>query len=210
MSSSDFHKGVKETGRRLDGSGLKVLVVHTRWNAEIVDELVRGSLQALEAHGVQRQNIVVRDVPGAYELPGAAQRLIRQAQQQSTNLVSNVVEDLMAAAGELAGSVRGSAVAAAADSAADPIKQGPFDAAICIGVLIKGSTMHFEYIADAVSHGLMRVGLDTGVPTVFGVLTCLDSDQAKLRAGQRVGAETGHNHGADWGAAAVEMALLEI
>lgn len=62
-------------------------------------------------------------------------------------------------------------------------KTGAFDAVIAIGVLIKGSTMHFEYIADAVSHGLMRVQLDTGVPLIFGVLTCLTDDQALDRAG---------------------------
>lgn len=77
-----------------------------------------------------------------------------------------------------------------------------FDALIAIGVLIKGETMHFEYIADAVSHGLMRVQLDTGVPVVFGVLTVLSEDQAKARAGIASG---GHNHGEDWGLAAVEM-----
>lgn len=77
-----------------------------------------------------------------------------------------------------------------------------FDAVIAIGVLIKGETMHFEYIADAVSHGLMRVQLDTGVPVVFGVLTVLSEDQAKARAGVTSGS---HNHGEDWGLAAVEM-----
>ncbi|KAJ1726494.1 lumazine synthase [Coemansia biformis] len=209
MSSSDFHKGVKEASRGLDGSGLKILIVHTRWNSEIVDPLVKGAQQALEAHGVQRQNIVIRDVPGAYELPGAAQRLVRQSQQQSTNLVSNVVDDLMTAAGELSASVRGTAVTGESSGGA-VMKQGPFDAAICIGVLIKGSTMHFEYIADAVSHGIMRVGLDTAVPTVFGVLTCLNEEQAMVRAGIGRGDDKGHNHGTDWGTAAVEMALLEL
>ena len=83
----------------------------------------------------------------------------------------------------------------------------PFDAVIAIGVLIKGSTMHFEYICDSVSHALMRVQLDTGVPVIFGVLTALTDDQALERAGLGRGADKGHNHGEDWGAAAVEMAL---
>lgn len=81
---------------------------------------------------------------------------------------------------------------------------GPFDALIAIGVLIKGETMHFEYIADSVSQGLMRVGLDTGVPVIFGVLTVLNDEQAKARAGLTA---NGHNHGEDWGLAAVEMAV---
>jgi 6,7-dimethyl-8-ribityllumazine synthase len=78
----------------------------------------------------------------------------------------------------------------------------PFDAVIAIGVLIKGSTMHFEYICDSVSHGLMKVQLDTGVPVIFGVLTSLTEKQALERAGLEDG---GHNHGEDWGLAAVEM-----
>jgi 6,7-dimethyl-8-ribityllumazine synthase len=79
----------------------------------------------------------------------------------------------------------------------------PFDAVIAIGVLIKGETMHFEYIADAVSTGLMRIGLDTGIPVIFGLLTVLTEEQAMARAGIIDGKM--HNHGVDWGSAAVEM-----
>ena len=79
------------------------------------------------------------------------------------------------------------------------------DAVIAIGTLVKGSTMHFEYICQATSDGIMKVGLETGVPAIFGVLTCLTIEQSLERAGLTPG---GHNHGADWGATAVEMALL--
>lgn len=68
--------------------------------------------------------------------------------------------------------------------------------------------MHFEYIADAVSQGLMRVQLDMQVPVVFGLLTVLDEEQGLMRAG--VGGadgKGGHNHGVDWGSAAVELAV---
>ena len=81
----------------------------------------------------------------------------------------------------------------------------PFDAVIAIGVLIKGETMHFEYICDSVSHALMKVQLDTGVPVIFGVLTALTENQALERAGLGKGTKKGHNHGEDWGLAAVEM-----
>ena len=64
--------------------------------------------------------------------------------------------------------------------------------------------MHFEYIADSVSHALMRVSLDIGVPVIFGILTVLNEDQALARAGVLPGS---HNHGEDWGLAAVEMAV---
>lgn len=76
------------------------------------------------------------------------------------------------------------------------------DAVVCIGALIKGETKHFEYICDPVSHGIMRLNLDTGVPVIFGVLTCLSEEQAVARS-------TGeNNHGVGWGNTAVEMALL--
>lgn len=83
------------------------------------------------------------------------------------------------------------------------------NAIIAIGVLIKGETMHFEYISEAVTHGLMRVQLDTGIPVVFGVLTALSEEQALARAGLGVLAEgeRGHNHGEDWADAAVELAV---
>lgn len=81
----------------------------------------------------------------------------------------------------------------------------PFDAVIAIGVLIKGSTMHFEYICETVSHALMKVQLDSGIPVIFGVLTALTEDQALDRAGLGRGEDKGHNHGEDWGSAAVEM-----
>jgi len=67
--------------------------------------------------------------------------------------------------------------------------------------------MHFEYISDAVTHGLMKVQLDTGVPVIFGVLTALTEEQALERAGLGPGENQGHNHGIDWASAAVEMGV---
>ena len=84
---------------------------------------------------------------------------------------------------------------------------GAFDAVIAIGVLIKGSTMHFEYICDSVTQALMKAQMDAGVPVIFGVLTALTEDQALERAGIAKGEDKGHNHGEDWGSAAVEMGI---
>lgn len=92
---------------------------------------------------------------------------------------------------------------AASSTSRTSTSKTPFDAVIAIGVLIKGETMHFEYIADAVTHGLMRVQLDAGVPVIFGVLTVLNEEQGLARAGLGKGS---HNHGEDWGNAAVELA----
>jgi len=79
---------------------------------------------------------------------------------------------------------------------------GQVDAILPVGVLIKGDTYHFEAISDSVSKSLMEVGLQTGIPVIFGVLTVNTEEQAKERS-------TGsNNHGTQWGKAAVEMALL--
>ncbi|PIR76823.1 MAG: 6,7-dimethyl-8-ribityllumazine synthase [Candidatus Magasanikbacteria bacterium CG10_big_fil_rev_8_21_14_0_10_42_10] len=83
------------------------------------------------------------------------------------------------------------------------IDQHKVDAVVAIGCLIKGETMHFEYIADAVSHGIMTLNTASTVPVIFGVLTCLTEEQATSRS-------TGeHNHGYAWGQSAVEMASLK-
>ena len=98
------------------------------------------------------------------------------------------------------------ALGSSSSAVAATMPSQPFDAVIAIGVLIKGSTMHFEYICESVSHALMRVTLDTGVPVIFGVLTALTDDQALERAGIGRGENRGHNHGEDWALAAIEMA----
>ena len=82
-------------------------------------------------------------------------------------------------------------------------ESGRFDAVVCLGCLIKGDTMHFEYLAEAVSQGLSRVALDSGVPVAFGVLTTLTDEQALERA--RPGDD---NKGAEVARAAIEMASL--
>jgi 6,7-dimethyl-8-ribityllumazine synthase len=80
---------------------------------------------------------------------------------------------------------------------------GRFDAVICLGCLIKGDTMHFEYIAEAVSHGIMSVSVMTGVPVAFGVLTTLTESQAAVRSEPGEG-----NKGREAALAAIEMAAL--
>lgn len=82
----------------------------------------------------------------------------------------------------------------------------PLDVIIPIGVLIKGSTMHFEYISDSTTQALMNLQDKVGIPVIFGLLTCITEEQALARAGIDEG-KTMHNHGEDWGAAAVEMAI---
>jgi 6,7-dimethyl-8-ribityllumazine synthase len=82
-------------------------------------------------------------------------------------------------------------------------ESGDHDAIICLGCLIKGDTMHFEYIAESVVHGLARVALQSGIPIALGVLTTLTEAQAVERAAPGFG-----NKGAEAARAALEMASL--
>jgi 6,7-dimethyl-8-ribityllumazine synthase len=80
---------------------------------------------------------------------------------------------------------------------------GRFDAVVCLGCLIKGDTMHFEYIAEATAHGIMEVALATAVPVTFGVLTTTTEEQAVERS--RAGSG---NKGREAARAAIDMVEL--
>ena len=80
---------------------------------------------------------------------------------------------------------------------------GKYDAVICIGVVIRGATPHFDYVAGEVAKGTAQVMLDTGVPVLFGVLTTESIEQAIERAGTKAG-----NKGSDVAVAAIEMINL--
>jgi 6,7-dimethyl-8-ribityllumazine synthase len=80
---------------------------------------------------------------------------------------------------------------------------GEFDAVICIGCVIKGETMHFEYIAAATCQGIAEAATATGVPMALGVLTTLTEEQAVARA-----ADGPENKGREAALAAIEMATL--
>lgn len=78
-----------------------------------------------------------------------------------------------------------------------------FDAVICIGTLIRGSTPHFDYISAEATKGIAMASMDSGVPVAFGLLTCDTIDQAIERAGTKAG-----NKGHEAALAAIEMANL--
>ncbi|KAK7430817.1 lumazine synthase [Neonectria magnoliae] len=177
-----------------EGSALRIAIVHARWNETIIEPLVAGAKEKLLACGVKESNIVVQSCPGSWELPIAVQRLFSASQIQNTATGGPSATDLLASSTTDLTSLPGSSASSA----------GAFDAIIAVGVLIKGETMHFEYIAESTCQGLMRVQLDTGVPVILGVLTVLNDEQAKARAGVE---GKGHNHGEDWGLAAVEMGV---
>ncbi|KAK9453440.1 6,7-dimethyl-8-ribityllumazine synthase [Dipodascopsis uninucleata] len=184
-------KGPGAISTAIKGDDLRIGIVHARWNKTVIDPLVNGAVEKMTSLGVKKENIIIEEVPGSYELPFAVTRLYAASQIQSSQSGTTAAVDLLSEA-----------------SATSPISQStstkPFDAIIAIGCLIKGQTMHFEYICEAVSTSLMKIQIDLGIPVIFGVLACLTDDQALSRAGVKEG---GHNHGLDWGEAAVEMGV---
>lgn len=82
-------------------------------------------------------------------------------------------------------------------------RSGKYDAVICLGAVIKGSTSHYDYVCAEVSKGVAAVGLNTGVPTIFGVITTDNIEQAIERAGTKAG-----NKGYDAATSAIEMVNL--
>lgn len=141
-----------------DGSNMKFGIVVAEWNEAITSALLEGAMDTLQKHGVKRENINVRTVPGTFELPYGA-RIV--AEQFSPNAV------------------------------------------ICIGCVIKGDTPHFDYICQGVTQGITELNLDYDIPFIFGVLTTLNLQQAKDRAGGKHG-----NKGDEAAITALKMADL--
>jgi 6,7-dimethyl-8-ribityllumazine synthase len=204
---------------KFDGSSLRIAIVHSRWNKSVIDALVAGAVSKVKESGVKEHNIFIQSVPGSFELPLACQRYAFSPPRPTLiidhpcRLIAGSHIQAVATATDLLGGLN---IGIGTPRSATPVpgfgtgqatgaQNRPFDAVIAIGVLIKGATMHFEYISQSVTQALMRVQLDTGVPVIFGVLTALNEEQALERAG--IGRlNIGHNHGEDWGSAAIEMA----
>ncbi|MFZ5596231.1 MAG: 6,7-dimethyl-8-ribityllumazine synthase [Bacillota bacterium] len=149
---------VKVFEGHLLGEGLRFGIVVGRFNEFITNKLLSGALDALRRHGVDDGDIEVAWVPGAFEIPAVAGRMVS-------------------------------------------LKR--YDAVICLGAVIRGATPHFDYVAAEVSKGVAKVGLDSGVPTIFGVITSDTIEQAIERAGTKAG-----NKGWDSAVTAIEMANL--
>lgn len=78
-----------------------------------------------------------------------------------------------------------------------------YDAVLCLGAVIRGSTTHYDYVCNEAAKGIAQVGMQTGVPAIFGVVTTENIEQAIERAGTKAG-----NKGADAAVSAIEMANL--
>ena len=145
-------------GKVVAPKGMKVGIVAARFNSFIVEKLLDGAVDGLVRHGVEEKNITACWVPGAFEIPMAAQRMA---------------------------------------------KSDRYDAVICVGAVIRGSTSHYDYVCNEVSKGVASVGLQTGKPVLFGVLTTENIEQAIERAGSKAG-----NKGYDCALSAIEMVNL--
>ncbi len=143
---------------KLIGEDMRLAIVQARWNDFMGNKLLEGAMDTLIRHNVSRDSIDVVLVPGSFEIPMAARKLVQ------TNR---------------------------------------YDAIICLGVVIRGATPHFDYIAGEVAKGIAQISLDSGVPVTFGVLTCDSIEQAIERAGSKSG-----NKGSEAALAAIEMVNL--
>ncbi len=136
----------------------RVAIVVARFNELITEKLLEGAISTFKRAGGDEANLEIARVPGAFELPIAAQKLAQS---------------------------------------------GRFAAVICLGCVIRGATTHYDYVCAQTASGILNVGLQTGVPTIFGVLTTENLEQAFERAGSKAG-----NKGADAMMAGLEMADL--
>jgi 6,7-dimethyl-8-ribityllumazine synthase len=142
---------------KLIGDKQRFGIVVTRFNEFITNKLLSGCLDTLTRHGVNTDNIEIAWVPGAFEIPLTAQKMVQKL----------------------------------------------YDAVICLGAVIRGATPHFDYISAEVTKGVAQVGLNSGVPVIFGVITTDTIEQAIERAGTKSG-----NKGSDAALTALEMANL--
>ncbi|MBP7731712.1 MAG: 6,7-dimethyl-8-ribityllumazine synthase [Bacteroidales bacterium] len=143
-----------------DAAMFKFGIVVSDWNNEITNSLLDGCIETLKKHGTTDDNIIIKHVPGSFELTLGAQLMAEN-------------EDI--------------------------------DAIICLGCVVQGETPHFEYICQAVSHGITQINLDYNLPVIFGVLTTNNIQQAKERSGGSRG-----NKGVEAAVAAIKMAALKI
>lgn len=84
-------------------------------------------------------------------------------------------------------------------------ESGKYAGIICLGCVIRGETDHYDHVAGAATNGILNAGLKTGVPVIYGVLTCETLEQAMHRAGAKAG-----NKGFEAAVTAIEMANLSV
>jgi len=138
--------------------GLRFGVVVSRFNDFITSNLLVGTLEGFKESGVDKADLKILKVPGAFEIPQAAKKLC---------------------------------------------STGSIDAVVCLGAVIRGETPHFDYVAGESASGISQVSYDTGIPTIFGIVTTDTVNQAIERAGTKAG-----NKGSEAATAAIEVSNL--
>ncbi len=149
--------GVEYQGK-LIGTGKTFGIIVSRYNSFITKRLLEGAIDGLVRHGVKEEDIGVFWVPGAYEIPITAQKVIQR---------------------------------------------GKYDAVICLGAIVRGETPHFDFVASESAKGITQIGLSSGVPVIYGIITTETLEQAIDRAGAKTG-----NKGTDAALSAIEMVSL--
>lgn len=141
-------------GKHLAGDEHYAIVV-ARFNELVTRRLLEGAIDTFRRHGVKDDKLTIVWVPGSFELPLIAERLVQSKK---------------------------------------------YAAVCCLGAVIQGETSHHEYINHQMAHGIMGASLGSGIPVLFGVVTCSSMEQALDRAGGKAG-----NKGAEAALAAIEM-----
>ena len=149
-----------------DLSQTRIGIVVSEWNDQITNALFQGAMETLIKEGVKQKNIVVKTVPGSFELTIGAQHLLQTHNSPKKNsfLTKGWFFDNY-----------------------DSFYQSKLDAVICLGCVIQGETRHFEFICNAVAEGITNVGIKYNRPVIFGVLTTDNLQQAIDRSGRKHG-----------------------
>ena len=149
------------------------------------------------------------DAPGQLAIDGAPFAVGLVAARYNAELVDALVTqvtDQLKAAGVKAGNIQVERVPGSNElpiAAQLLVERSPFDVVVALGVLIRGDTIHYELIADAVTHALQDVALGAGVPVINGVVVAENQAQADARCRGPI------NRGAEFARAALEMASLK-
>ncbi|MCH7614091.1 MAG: 6,7-dimethyl-8-ribityllumazine synthase [Candidatus Marinimicrobia bacterium] len=133
--------------------GKKIALVVSKFYPDLSTQLVEGATNKYLEFGGEPQNLKRFDVPGSFEIPQVAQKLVESKQ---------------------------------------------FHAIVCLGLVIRGETAHFDYVCDNVTRGVGEIAQDANIPVIFGVLTTNNKEQAR----ERLGGSKGHK-----GEQAMEAAL---
>ncbi|KAI8537132.1 hypothetical protein RHMOL_Rhmol09G0001900 [Rhododendron molle] len=189
------------TGSLTATEGLRFAIVVARFNEIVTRPLLEGALDTFKKYSVKEEDIEVVWVPGSFEISLVAERLGKSRKYQAILCIGAVV--LVLHLLEKVDSHRVlefRIVMGLLGSGAHPTI---VTSLVTAAALIRGDTTHYDAVANSAASGVLSAGLNSGVPCIFGVLTCDNMDQALNRAGGKSG-----NKGSEAALTAIEMASL--